>query len=294
MERKVLIIGAAGIVTLEAAKILAARNFQVFVGVKNLTRAGLIEIPGVKYRYFDYTDPLTYISVFEDIKKVILVSPPAHLNLHELTIEVINQGVEAGIEQIVNISSLGIADSQNPMRQIERRIEELDIEYSIIRPNCFMQYFNIFFKNAIVSEDIITAPIGDFKTSFIDARDVAEVAAQLISRDNLENKTFSLTGGKALSMEEIASIFSKSLGRKITYKKIGEMEYLDYLERNGLTNMSGKHFICLCQYLNNSWNSIVTGDIGFLLNRNPSTFENYVSDYINEWQRESEEKNTIA
>lgn len=290
MKNTILVLGASGSVSLEAARQLAKKEFEVFVGTKNLTKAVLMNIPGVKFRHFDYTDPLTYDAVFEGIESVLLVSPPVSMKLHSLVEAVIDQAINMNVQQIVNVSMLGIGDDKHPMRIIERRIEDSGLMYSILRPNCYMQNFNTYFKNSILSEDKIKAPVGNTKTSFIDIRDVAEIAVKLITNHFQENKTFILTGDQAITMKEAARIISSSLNRDIKYEIINENDYSDYLADSGINNSVAEQFFCLCQFINQGWNSVVTGDVEFLLGRKPISFETYAYDFRGEWMPKKAEK----
>ena len=51
----------------------------------------------------------------------------------------------------------------------------------------------------------------------IDTRDVANAAARIIQKKELQNAAYELTGAEALGFPDVAETFSKVLGRKISY-----------------------------------------------------------------------------
>lgn len=61
-------------------------------------------------------------------------------------------------------------------------------------------------------------PVGKAKTSFIDTRDIAEVAAVCLTEDGHFYKAYTLTGSEAITYYEVASMMSDVLKRKITYQ----------------------------------------------------------------------------
>jgi uncharacterized protein YbjT (DUF2867 family) len=68
-------------------------------------------------------------------------------------------------------------------RRAEQVLRESFIPFTILRPNFFMQNFIVFFSHTIKSQDSLYIPAGDGKVSFVDARDIALVAAKLLISD---------------------------------------------------------------------------------------------------------------
>ena len=64
--------------------------------------------------------------------------------------------------------------------------------------------------------------MGNAKGSFIDTRDIAAVAAQLLSSDDFVNAAHDLTGSESLDHNEVAAILSQAAGRPIGYTDIPE------------------------------------------------------------------------
>ena len=54
----------------------------------------------------------------------------------------------------------------------------------------------------------------------IDARDVGEVAAKVLTEEGHEGKTYTLTGPAAISFYDVAGALSEVLGKKVSYISI--------------------------------------------------------------------------
>jgi len=63
----------------------------------------------------------------------------------------------------------------------------------------------------------IAVPAGDSETSFVDARDVASVAAAALTESGHDGVAYDLTGPAALTYDEVAAIASEVLGYPVEY-----------------------------------------------------------------------------
>ena len=283
MDKSILVIGAKGNVCLETIKILSQKVVHTKVGARDTERARKMKLPNTEIFQFDYCKPETFGSIFKNVDNWLLVSPPAYLNIHNCVKKVIDHAKENGVKNIVNISQLGIQNDEHPMRIIEDHIENSGINYTFLRPNCYMQYFNTYFRNSIIEDNAIKLPAGNAKTSFVDMRDVAESASKLLLEDELKNKTFRLTGSEALNLYSIAEIFTEILARKIDYFEITEEQYRILLQFEGWRNKPINESIELCRFVKQGWNSVVTEGVIDILGKEPRKFKEYVYDHINFW-----------
>ena len=105
-----------------------------------------------------------------------------------------------------------------------------------------MQNFVNFFSQTIRTQSAFYIPAGDGKVSFVDARDIAAVATQILLaktngtkiNDHYKNKKYGITGNKALSYSQVAEILSNALGRRITYVNITEEDARKAIKKMGM------------------------------------------------------------
>jgi uncharacterized protein YbjT (DUF2867 family) len=151
------------------------------------------------------------------------MAPPGFANQHELLIPAIDAAQAAGVRKVLLLSAMGAnADDQIPLRRAELHLERSDLAWNTIRPNWFMQNFHTFWLHGIQTQGQIFLPEGNAKGSFIDTRDIAAVAAQLLSSDDFVNAAHDLTGSESLDHNEVGAILSQAAGRTIGYTDIPE------------------------------------------------------------------------
>jgi uncharacterized protein YbjT (DUF2867 family) len=80
---------------------------------------------------------------------------------------------------------------------VEKIIEESGIPFAFLRPNSFMQNFVTRSSQTKRNQNAFYLPAGDGKISFVDARDVAAVAAEVLTENGSQhmNKLYDITGG---------------------------------------------------------------------------------------------------
>lgn len=92
------------------------------------------------------------------------------------------------------------------------------LAYCHIRPSFFMQNISGVHAFEICHFDRIVVPVGHALTSFIDAEDIGELTAKVLSEpERHQNRGYALTGPEAIDYDQAAAILSQELGRTITY-----------------------------------------------------------------------------
>jgi uncharacterized protein YbjT (DUF2867 family) len=145
---------------------------------------------------------------------------------------------QAGVQQIVLLSQLA-ADENSPVRflryhaVVERRIRELGLGFTFLRPNLYMQGL-LAFRASIANDDAFFAPIGDAQVSAVDVRDIAVVAAEALTEPRHLGQTYDITGPDALTHTDIAEALSRALGRTITFADVPPPAFAGPLAEYGM------------------------------------------------------------
>jgi uncharacterized protein YbjT (DUF2867 family) len=128
----------------------------------------------------------------------------------------------AGVRHVTYLSAYGI-DQAPP--QVALRAVELDligrgvITHSILRPAWFMQNFSETFLKPV--DGVITVPTADGSEAFIDAEDIAAVAAEtLASPDAHAGAAYALTGSEAITVSEAAEVIAGVTGKPVKHNDI--------------------------------------------------------------------------
>lgn len=221
---------------------------------------------------------------FAGVDAAFLLSPPGHTNQNVLLNPVIDQAVARGVRKIVLMTAMGAnADEANPLRQVERHLEQSGLTYNIIRPNWFMQNFHTFWLQPILTEGKILLPVGKAKGSFIDARDIASVAAVLLATPKFDNQAFDLTGGEALDHDEAAALLSAATGRRIVYEEISEEAMLGQLRAAGLPEDYARFLIVILGFFKAGYAEAVTPAVAQITGVQPRRFADYAQDFKDLW-----------
>ena len=215
-----------------------------------------------------------------------MLSPPGDTNQDELLKPLIDAARQQRLQKLVLMTAMGAnADEAAPMRKAERHLEQSGVPYNIIRPNWFMQNFNTFWLHGILHGGTIGLPVGTAKGSFIDARDIAAVAAKLLTSDTFANRDFDLTGPTALDHDAVATILSREAGRSITFRDITPEAMLEGLLAAGMPKPYSQFLVMILGYFKAGYSKRTTDAVAQILGRAPGSFERYAHDHRMAWAR---------
>jgi uncharacterized protein YbjT (DUF2867 family) len=274
---RILVVGASGTVGSELARLLAAQGETV---VKATSRAP----SAADQVHLDLVSHAGLKAAFEGIARAFFLAPPGHTNQEALLAPLIDEAKARGLKKVVLMTAMGAnADENSPMRKAERRLEASGLAYNIIRPNWFMQNFNTFWLHGIQTAGQIFLPVGAAKGSFIDARDIASVAARLLTSDAFVNRDFDLTGPRALDHAEVAAILSQATGKAIGFTDITPDAMLQGLLDAGLQRDYAAFLVLILGYFKAGYAERTTEAVQQITGRTPRTIEQYAKDYRASW-----------
>src|SRR5262245_43604807 len=168
----------------------------------------------------DFDDRTSLEAALNGVTRAYLVTP-ASAAAQEQQVRFAELAAQAGVRQIVLLSQYA-SDENSPVRflryhaAVERRIRELGVGFTFLRPNLFFQ--GLFaFAGMIASEGRFYAPIGDARVSAVDVRDIAAVAVAALTETGHDGTTYTITGPAAITHAEIAEAISAATGRRIEF-----------------------------------------------------------------------------
>ncbi len=212
----------------------------------------------------------------EGVQAAFLMAPPGHTNQDELLVPVIEAARQHHVEKLVLMSAMGAdADESAPLRRVERVLEQAGLRYNIIRPNWFMQNFETFWGQPIREQGQILLPTGNAKGSFIDARDIAAVAAVLLTSSRFDDQAFDLTGSEALDHHEVAAILSDVTGRRIEYVDVPPDALCTPLRQAGLSGDYVEFLLLILSYFKLGYAARITEAVQQITGHAPRRFADY-------------------
>jgi len=116
----------------------------------------------------------------------------------------------------------------------DRYLADSGVPHAIVRPNLFLQNVPENTIPALDEDGNFYVNAADARISMVDTRDVAGVAAVLITDARHEGRAYDVTGPEALSYGDVATKLSAVAGRKITYVDVPDKAVYDTLSGFGL------------------------------------------------------------
>ncbi|MBN9654214.1 SDR family oxidoreductase [Halobacillus sp. GSS1] len=278
----VLVTGFNGKVGKEVARKLKGQNLSFTCGVRSVEKA--VKRFGEEFSFveLDFSNPETFAAALEGIEQVFLIYPPGDKMEFGEFLKVLK---EMGVQHIVYLS---VKDVQYlPFIhhfKNEKLIKKLGVPYTFIRAGYFMQNLQDFLGQEIKENKRIFVPAGKGKASFVDTRDLAEVALQAFLNPEKFRYTYPvITGEKALDFYEVAEIMTAVLGEKIVYTNPSVKEFKSYMVNKGekedfVNVVVGIHFPTKLGLTKG-----VTADFEKITNSKPIPLEQYVKDYQEKW-----------
>ncbi|MBX9841278.1 MAG: SDR family oxidoreductase [Xanthobacteraceae bacterium] len=274
MKGKVLVIGATGTVGRPLVKELLNKGHPVKAG----SRTGR-SVEGAEGVALEFGTPASFESAFDGVDRVYVLLPSGYANSKELLLPVIQTAASRKVKVVLQ-SVFGVdADDSIPYRQVEIALEKSATPYVILRPNWFANNFHTFWK-AGIDHGQIALPAGEGKSSFIDARDIAEGAAAALTNDSFNGKAFNLTGPEALSYADAARILSEAIGKPVTYNAINDETFIGILTDAGLSADYAAFLASIFHPVRQNWTAAVTGDVQTLTGRPPRSLKTYAADNL--------------
>jgi uncharacterized protein YbjT (DUF2867 family) len=221
---KILITGATGKVGGAALDNLGNADIELRVLVQDGSKAESLEGRGVEVALGDFLEPETLGPALEGVGTVFLLTPIHPEQVPQAT-NVIEAAKESGNDPRIVRVSVHQASHEAPTRisrqhaEIEDKLVSSGLPYTFLRPQSFMQN-TLMAAPTVASQGRIFQPMKDGRLGMIDARDIGEVAAKILTDDGHEGKIYTLTGPAAISFYDVAEALSEVLDKEVGYVSI--------------------------------------------------------------------------
>ena len=275
----ILITGASGNVGREVVKQALAVGLEIRATFRSPAVAAQAPA-GLEGVIMDYAKPETIRAALHGVEKILLIGPPVR-ELSALEANFVKEVRAAGGKHIVKLSALGGRESTFPSghRDSEEHIEASGLPYTFLRPNGFMQNLVNYSAGTIRSQNAFYGCQGNGAISIVDIRDIAAVAVIVLAATGHEGKSYALTGGEALTNQQMAEKISPVAGRKINYVDLPPADFKNGVLSTGASEWSADALVDLQRLYREGKASLVSDDVERLTRRKPITFDQFARDY---------------
>ena len=267
----ILILGGTGTTGRRIAEVLRSAGHPVRVAAR---RNGDVRA--------DLGDPATWTAALDGVEAVYVLEPDLRDGVdHDTRVPAFTAAaVEAGVRRIVLLSAhgVGLADDAHPLKSAERAVSGSGIGWTILRPGWFAQNFSEGFWRPYVLGGAIALPTGDGATAFVDADDIAAVAAAALTDGRHAGQTYGLTGPRALTMGEAARILGAAAGREVRHADVPAEAYVNGMVAAGVPDDVARRLAGMLLDIREGRDLGVSDGVERALGRPPRTFEEFAAD----------------
>ena len=227
---------------------------------------------------FDWDDPTTHSPALADVDCVYLVAPALRTDFADQVSSFLDLAEAAGVRHVTYLSAFSI--DQAPPRWVAHRAVELElmgrgtITHSILRPAWFMQNFSETFLKPV--DGVIAVPTGDGAEAFVDAEDIAAVAAAtLASPDAHAGAEYAPTGPEALTVSDAADVIADVIGQPVKHNDIDRNAWIDGTVAAGVPAAYGEVLRMLTETIASGHGSRPNNDVENVTGRPPISLADF-------------------
>ena len=217
----IVVFGATGTIGKPLVTALLAKGAQVRAVTSNAANIQALQELGCEAVVAGFDDVAALEQACVGADKAFLVTP-AHLDMRSWKANVINAAKKAGVKHMAVSTGLGA----NPKARLtfgvwhsesQELLKESGMDWTLIQPTYFIQ--NLLWQADSIENGVYLDDLGG-PISWVDARDIADIAAEALTGSGHAGKAYGLTGSEALSGADIAALLSKATGREITVQAV--------------------------------------------------------------------------
>lgn len=219
----ILVVGGTGTIGSEVIRLLQQAKVPFKALVRDAAKARELNARGVETVAGDLRQPQTLPAALRGVDKVFAVTPlvPDQVQMRGALIAAAKA---AGVKHFVMSTGIGAAPD-SPVQigrwhgENQKQVQESGMAWTFVQPGFFMQNL-LMYTQSIREKGEFYMPLGEGKVGWIDARDIAAVAARALTTPGHENRAYPVTGPQALSGAEVAAALSAVAGRPVRYVAI--------------------------------------------------------------------------
>ncbi|MFB7329452.1 NmrA family NAD(P)-binding protein [Streptomyces sp. NPDC056190] len=234
---------------------------------------------------FDWDAPATHLDALDGVDRLYLVTPVMRVRYADQVADFLDLAETSGVRHVTFLSTY---NADQAPAGIDIAAVEADlasrraITYSVLRPAWVMQNFAD--DHLPVIDSVITAPSNGGREAFVDADDIAAVAAQtLLDPEAHAGATYALTGPQALTFREVADTIASVSGRPVFYNDVDQEAWINGALAAGVPADYAVMLRWLTSAIITGNGATPTGDIEKVTGRPATTFRGFAERNARAW-----------
>jgi uncharacterized protein YbjT (DUF2867 family) len=234
---------------------------------------------------FDWDDPATHRNAVEGADRVYLIAPVMRTRFASQVSRFLDLAEAVGARHVTYLSAYGIefAPTEVALRTVELDLmARSTLTHSIVRPAWFMQNFSETFLMPV--DDVIVVPTGSGGEAFVDADDIAAVAAATLADPEAHaGAQYAPTGPEVLTVSEAADIIGSVTGRPVRHVDIDRRSWVEGVIASGVPAEYGEMLRMLTETVASGRGSRPNGDIDKVTGAPATSFIDFASRTAETW-----------
>lgn len=279
---RILVTGATGTVGSHVVRLLRQRGASVRAFVRDRDRATRTLGPDVDAAVGDFGDAGSLRAALDGVEQVFLACANHPLQVRWET-AVIDAAARAGVRRIVKLSALD-AEIGSPVAfadahgLIEAHLAARDVDHVLLKP-AFVMANLLGAADSVRQAGAIFLPGEGAKIAMIDPRDVAEVAAAVLTSDGHERRSYPLTGPVAVTFDDVAEHLAAVLGRPVGFVPVPDDAALAQLVGTGAPEWFATNLVTQFGLLRRGTQAEALDVVRVLTGREPRSVAEFLHDH---------------
>ncbi|MFF2198490.1 NAD(P)H-binding protein, partial [Streptomyces sp. NPDC058157] len=200
-----LVIGATGTTGSRVCARLTAAGHAVRAAGRRAT-----PVAGAEAVAFDWYDSATHAAALDGADRVYVVPPVGDPDPARVVLPFLRRARAAGVRRAVLLSASSVEEGGPAVGQVHAALPGVFDEWAVLRPSWFMQNFTGGHPHAhdIRTDGVIRTATGTGRVGFVDAEDIAAVAARALTDRQAPDTDLVLTGPEALGYDDVAAVLA--------------------------------------------------------------------------------------
>ncbi len=234
---------------------------------------------------FDWGDPSTHADALAGVDRLYLVTPTLRVTYAHQVAGFLDLAESAGVRHITFLST---NNADQAPQGIDIAAVEADlaarpaVTHSVLRPAWVMQNFTD--DHLPLVDGAITVPSGGSAEAFVDADDIAAVAAETLADPSAHaGAQYTLTGPQALTFPEVADIIAAVSGRPVVHRDIDQETWISGALAAGVPADYAVMLRWLTGAIISGHGATPTGDVEKVTGRPATSFREFAARNARAW-----------
>jgi uncharacterized protein YbjT (DUF2867 family) len=273
-SKTVLVLGGTGKTGTRVARRMTELGHAVRTAARN----------GADVR-FDWDDPATHRPALDGADRVYLVPPVMRTRFAAQVAAFLDLAEAARVRHVTYLSAYGIemAPPEVALRAVELDlIGRTSMSHSILRPAWFMQNFSETFLKPI--DGAISVPTGDGGEAFVDAEDIAAVAAATLADSGSHaGAEYAPTGPDRLTIREAAGAIGTMTRQALRHVDVDRRAWVEGVIASGVPAEYGEMLTLLTETVASGRGSQPNDDVRAVTGAPPTSFAEFARRSESAW-----------